>query len=124
MVEMSEFDEETLRIAKAYYGGDPRKPRTMVIEVFSEIAETSWPVADFLDQITKGIERIPPEYREAATVELVGDYDECSRLALKYSRPETEQEIAARVAAALAYAKSKQAQERATYEALKRKFEE
>jgi hypothetical protein len=72
------------------------------------------------------IEQIPEEFRESAVFEFGsdGDYDSPhEQISIWYKRPETDAEIAEREATALQYERRREAEERASYEALRRKFE-
>lgn len=120
---MTTFDEDALRRLHAYFGRDPRTPREVQAEALSEYGATEWALDEFLTAVREAIDTIPASCRAAAKVELDGGGDEEPRLTIRYTRMETSDEVAANVERGIAYVREQQARERATYEALKRKFE-
>ena len=118
-----EFDDDTLRLVRGYFGGDPRVPRDVTREVFHEYAEEEWTLPEFMALIEDAVAKIPEDKRAEAKVVLEGSYDETSFLKITYCDTETAAEVAERVKRALAYADSVRGKERAEYERLKSKFE-
>lgn len=122
-VMVTDLDEDTLHRACSYFGRDPRVPREIVDEVLYEFGGETWSLDEFLVMINAAVAQIPPERRHTAKVELNGGYEESTSLKISFARTETPAEVATNVGRAIAYAREQQAGERATYEALKRKFE-
>lgn len=108
-------------VIRPYYGRDPSERRSVTEEVFSE-GPCEWSPSGFLADINDAIARIPPEFRDEAVVDLEGGYDESTSLTIKYTRPETDEEVAKRVAEARRYARGKVENELRVYEELKRKY--
>lgn len=118
-----EWDAETLAIVRGYCGHDPREPENIVVKVFQE-SSGRWTLKRFQELIGNAVARIPIEYLDTATVELIDEPDVGSWMTITYIRPENDAEIAENVRQALNYARERQEKDRATYERLKLKFEE
>lgn len=97
--------------------------RTVTVTTFSEYATEEWPAQEFLRLVQQAVYAIPPEFQGGATASLEGGYEETTKLTISYERPETAEEAAKREADGLRYRLEQEARERATYEALRRKFE-
>jgi hypothetical protein len=117
-----QVDSETKGIMIGYAGRLLWDRRRTTVETL-DLGCGEWSPDDFQEMIGDAIERIPPDLRQGATVDLAGDYDDRTALCISYRRPETEEEFAIRIASALMYARAQQASEIVTYERLKRKFE-
>jgi hypothetical protein len=96
---------------------------TVTITTLSEYGSEEWPALEFLRLVGKAVADIPMEYRETATAELEGGYEESTSLTIRYSRPETEEEAFKRNADSQRSDQEQQQRDRQTYERLKRKFE-
>lgn len=104
-----------------YCGGDPREPRTVTETVISESGD--WSLKDFLEMVTTAAAKIPEELLASAEVSVSGGYDDDSTIEITYKRQNTPEEVSARIKGALEYAMREAAQEMATYERLKAKFD-
>ena len=95
--------------------------RQMVtVNVIDVWKDEMWPLEEFLRIINEGI---PAERRATARVTFErGGYDETGKFEVSYERPETDAEMAARIARHAKYEADYARQERAQYEALKKKF--
>lgn len=113
-----EFDEDTLRLMRAYSGGDPRVPGVVDDEVFCEYGPETWALQHFLEIIGKALATIPKEDVARARVSL----DEGGCLRISYARVQSGQEVANAVASAYAYAQGRLQVEREEYERLKIKY--
>ena len=89
-----------------------------------ECSEAPESLPDFIRWMQAKLEEIPEEYRQSAKIE-VRKYDEegCAEYVIRYTRPETEQEIKARDAEIEAMKRRREADERKQLERLKRKYE-
>ncbi len=94
-------------------------------------AEVNTALPDAIEWLNELLESVPPEYRDqtAFVVELErGHYDESDSLTfdIYYDRPETDGELATRLAESAAYAAARQreqeSRERAEFERLNAKF--
>ena len=121
MIDLAQFDEETLRRARGYGGGF--EPRGMKREVFCEYGETEWTLVDFLRDIQEAVAKVPEHLRDVARVDLEGGYEESTKLSITYPDVESDEEVTARVTRAIQYALSSKAEERQQYERLKAKYE-
>jgi hypothetical protein len=119
-INLSELDDETLALMRAYAGSDFAKPRMTEVEVFCEYSSNEWGLSVFQEELAAAIAQIPPEWREAAKVRLEGD--DYGQLRVYYEAPETVEVVNERIARCLAYARERQDGERAAYERLKKKF--
>ena len=88
-----------------------------------------WPPEDpagFLAWFQERIERIPPEHRATATIEIgtqSGYYgDSSASLEITYKREETDEQFAARLARESQALRQREAQERHTLAALQAKY--
>jgi hypothetical protein len=90
-----------------------------------EDAPLIWALGEFLELLNAAANKIPAEHRATAAVRLrvQGDYAHAYIEAL-YRRPETDEELAARVTRDERYKQETEARDRAHYEYLKRKFGE
>lgn len=83
-------------------------------------------LADAIAWLNDKLESIPAEYRDSATIEIdsVSSWEDShyASITITYTRPETDDEVCERVDRERRMAAHREAQERATYEALKRKF--
>lgn len=91
---------------------------------FDELPTT---LSEWLAWLEAAKDEAPAEYREHLNCVLnweSGYYDsgDSASLDIWYERPETDEEMTTRVNRGIAYVRGKEASERATYEALKRKF--
>lgn len=120
---MVEFDENTYRRIVSYFGRDPRVPKEVTDTVYDEYGDETWTLSGFQQAIAEAAAKIPEALRASATVELSGGHDEVTRLTISYQRLQTPEEVARDVERGLAYARERDADDRAKYEALKRKFE-
>jgi hypothetical protein len=73
----------------------------------------------FLEELTKAMDTIPEEYREHATVGV----SDSGWMEIQYTRPETDLEIQTRIAEHEARQAQAEANELATYQRLKAKYE-
>ena len=101
--------------------------KNVTIEVHSWDESFAVSASDFLTQVAGLIEIVPIEYRAEIVFEFDrrgSDYDSSyGELSMHYTRPETDDEIRSREQSHEQYQAREHARERATYEALKRKFE-
>jgi hypothetical protein len=105
--------------------------RNICIEVYrGQLHDgNEWPPEDareFLAWLTKKIENIPPEFLGTAKVEIgsVIEYDsDYATITISYTRPETDDEFAARRDLEDRQRSYETEQERLEYERLKKKFE-
>jgi hypothetical protein len=93
-------------------------------------AEERFPmtVVDFVEWLNEMKEEVPQEYRDSVTIDIdlsTGEY-ETPEMSVYYFRPETDQEEAVREGREAAYqrarAERQEADERAEFERLKRKY--
>jgi hypothetical protein len=103
---------------------------TVRISLFNEMGDNSWTIPAAIEWLQDLLETIPEEYREDSTfeVEYESDYDGGGDAYTRvyYDRPETDEEVVARIAdsqARAARARLEQEQrERAAYAALHQKY--
>ena len=89
-----------------------------------ECSEAPESLPDFIRRMQAKLEEIPEEYRQSAKIE-VREHDDLGRAeyVIKYTRPETEQEIKARDAEIEAMKRRRERNEREQLARLKRKYE-
>ena len=114
-----DVDEDTRRIMRGY---SSRLTRQTITDTARCIDTGEWPLAEFEKMIAELIASVPAEHRATAKVELKGGCEEVTELVIKYERPETDEEWGCNVAHALMHARKQQADERAQFERLSRKF--
>lgn len=115
-------DPEGQRIAISFAGEAFDKPRTITHEMFAEYS-FEYARQEFLSVISAALEKIPPQYRDQATVELERSWcDEPSRFVISYVGPESAEVVTERISRCEQYVTERRASERATYEKLKVKF--
>ena len=113
-------EEEMWRIASRYCGGDPRLPRMVRVSVLSLFPwSNEWTPAEFLAEVSDAVAQIPPDAQNA---KVDWDGDESPWLSMTFDRIETADEVTDRIGRALAYACEAMAEDRATYDRLRRKF--
>lgn len=118
-------DPEALTIAARYSGRAFRERRRFRVEAFEQWGDEEWTLADFTRLFEEAVAKIPPAERDDATVEYrSGGYDESGCFRILYSRDETDAEMAKRIGEVANYVRNCRANERRTYESLKRKYEE
>lgn len=105
--------------------------RIIRITLMDEYRDLSLSLPDAVEEFTKMLDEVPPEYRKDSRFEIETEddyYGGGSRVTIRafYDRPETDEEMAARHAEAEANAvaarRHNEAQERAIYEQLRRKY--
>ena len=101
---------------------------TVITHFVAEQYDATFPTGNLLafrDWLAQQIESIPAEYRDVAKIDIGTDssYDTCyATLEIKYQRPETPEETAARERRDADRRREREAADRAQYEALRRKF--
>lgn len=118
----NDLDHEVLALMTAYGGRDPRIPHSVKVIVFSDYADTTWPLDDFISMLCAMRDKIPAECRASAVVALDSHGEGSGELNLSFDRLQTAEEVAACVARARAYAEGQINNERAAFERLKIKF--
>jgi hypothetical protein len=118
--EEGSFTEEELGLMIDYCGGDPRVRRKGWDKVFEQRGSEEWPLEEFLKKLNDAVAKIPEGSRSEARVE-IGGYESVT-FEIFFRRPETDDEIACRVASALKYARQRLHDERRTYERLRQKY--
>ena len=95
--------------------------RVMVtVNVIYTFIDEQWPLKEFIEIVTA---KVPQEFTSSARVAFVrGAYDEGDHFEVSYDRPETDREYAERMQRYAEYEAEDKRRERATYEALKKKF--
>lgn len=118
--------DEIELIAMRYAGVDYRQRRNVLVEAAEWDDDFSMPVADFIAELQSAmVDDIPAAYREACVIgfERGGGYDEShGTLRICYTRPESDDEVNARIDRAHEYAREQMTIERAQFERLKAKF--
>lgn len=125
----STVSELLLVRSAAYYrdGGSP-EPQLVRVWVYEQVCYgETWPLADFIVVLEDARRQIPERFRSSAGIEIESDYESCSvSIVIYYDRPETPDEIAARVTEYESYrrdsAVAEEARERAELERLKKKY--
>jgi hypothetical protein len=92
--------------------------------------DSDWPPKDpasFLAWFTAKVALIPPQFMDAAYINLSGgggdDYSERhGRISIGYSRPETDAELAEREEQSRRYAEQEEERDRRTFERLRQRF--
>jgi hypothetical protein len=79
-------------------------------------------LADFVKFVADALSSVPVEYRDTAQFEVESGYDEPSYVHAYYTRPETDEEMAKRLAQHAAYAADRERQERVMLASLKAKY--
>lgn len=92
------------------------------IDVDSDEVGDSIHPKEMAARIASLIDKVPEEYRDSATIEIVA-HDGWYEWIICYNRPETDGEMQQRLDLVRAAAQRQEAEARAQYEALKSKFE-
>jgi len=117
-----ENDPEGYKIAVYYAGQDFDKARIVTHEVLCEY-DGSWSLKEFQELIARCIYAIPIAYRETTEVRMYDPgYDGSVSLRMSYVGPENASVVAGRIKMCEYYVDERRQNERATYEALKKKF--
>jgi hypothetical protein len=112
---------------EAVMSGDRRIVRKEVADwsTWDDCGEELASLPEFIAELQRLLDKIPPEYREQAKVSLraSGDYAG-AYLNVTYDRPETDAEIETRLAQHQQYKAEQEARERRMLVALKAKYDE
>lgn len=106
-----------------YAGGDLGEPRTIREEVLTWYGSEECDLTAFQERLAAIAAAIPVELRSTAKVEFESGYDSGSTFKIWYDRPETAEEVEARVSRALDWARTEEKNELAQFRRLKAKFE-
>ena len=102
-----------------------RRTITETLQPFDDGGDEVWsaPISDVLKSLTECLEQIPEEHRHTAVLRVWGSGEYVSVYPeVRYSRPETDDEIHSRGTAAKRFQEESAARERAQYEKLKAKY--
>ena len=95
-------------LARHHAGNDFRERRTVTAAAVDDRNDAEWTIREFIARLTASV---PEQYIESAKVKFEGNaYDHVACLRVLYDRPETDEEMAYRVDAAISYAKRLRAQ--------------
>ena len=111
--------QEEFARAIRYAGRDFAKPKMVDVDLLRAWGGGEWTPAEFCEIL----DTIPPEYASSARIVFeTGDGDSFGSLKVLYTRPETADVVAARVARVREYVEDCAAKERSDYERLRAKF--
>lgn len=97
--------------------------RTIRISLLSWSFSEKMPLGEFIKFLAEQWATLTPGEQEKAVAELdSGFYDEGNTFKIYYDRPETDEEVAGRVADAKRYTMESLDREKQLYQALKRKY--